>query len=466
MQIRLGQRVVPSVKGVQTVAIAYSGLMKQHLLLMGDSSRSACPTHMAAKTAVASALASVRDLPGLPPEMLLEQAFSEAHHAIRRSFMGGPYEGKAGSSLMALYLKGQRLHAFRVGAGQIQILRAGKILELFQGKEHGELGLDLSMPEIETRQLDLASKDRILLFNPVAHYHLGHLEEALWFLPEPQLLVSRGIEAIRELGVLESLSIQVLDLPSFEKRQKVNSVLKNIEREGRDVVSWKGRRLAKIGPGRRGRGSQLMGLFLLCAMLLGLGLGVREALQGNFGESEPVESEFSRLGPAGHALPEGEFPEGESGELEALSERGDEASLAALEALEEALEGGERMSEMQESAEKEEGKEGAMGPGESQDKSRGEKEEKGEQEDGDALLELLQLSDADALLAALKAYIVKHYPERREAVFQEIEAAFLELPPSPLRVKALLDLSKDRRLRRSRAWASEFLPRLYEERGE
>ena len=405
MEIRLGQRALPSVHGDQTTATAYAGLGAKHVLVLADGSTGEVGSRLAAQTASACALSRIKAsvLPDM--ESTLYEAFGEAHQATRRVLLGTGLEDKAGASLIVVVVGAGGLVAARVGGGRAYLLRGDRLDPLYTSQSPEVLGIGDAEPEIVVTHTALGIGDRILIFNEAAARPLAADLERLGRGGEAQLTASRLADAARRRGQLDPVSVQVIDVAGDTPRFGPHPALARIARDPADTFGLEGRKIGKrrrienpAAPPAGGEGSGLM-------VVLGLGgiLGALVAMlvYDRSPTPTPAPPVVEVVAPAPEVVaPPDVAPDVVEVEVETPT----------------------------------------VAP------------------------ELLALFDPDsprAIARNVRNYVTRRFPTDGEAVFARLEEAISVVGAEPRVIEALLELMRESELKRTAKWVQELLPRLY-----
>lgn len=412
LEIRLGQRALPSVHGDQTTATAYAGLGTKHVLVLADGSAGEVGSRLAAQTASASAMARIRSsvLPDM--ESTLYEAFGEAHQATRRVLLGTGLADKAGASLLVVVVGADGLVVGRVGGGRVYLLRGDRLDPMFSATSGEVVGVGDHEPEIVVANTVLGIGDRLLVLNEAAARPLAADLDRLGRGGEAQLAASRLADAARRRGQLDPVSVQVIDIAGDSPRLGPHPALMRLAREPADTFGLEGRRL---GRRRRAEGSSApsndraegSGL----AIVLGLGglLGALVAMLVHSPESlppppEPATAEVVQMEVV-ETVQASEAPDTITPEVEA-------APVVAQE-----------------------------------------------------LLEIFAPESPRAIARNVRGYVTRNFPTEGEAVFTNLEEAIGVVGAEPKIIEALLELMREPELKRTAKWVSELLPRLYAKAG-
>lgn len=405
MEIRLGQRALPSVHGDQTTATAYAGLGAKHVLVLADGSTGEVGSRLAAQTASACALSRIKAsvLPDM--ESTLYEAFGEAHQATRRVLFGTGLEDKAGASLIVVVVGAGGLVAARVGGGRAYLLRGDRLDPLYTSLSPELLGIGDAEPELVVTHTALGIGDRILILNEAAARPLAADLERLGRGGEAQLAASRLADAARRRGQLDPVSVQVIDVAGDSPRFGPHPALARIARDPADTFGLEGR---KIGKTRRraespvvapagGEGSGLM-------IVLGLGgiLGALVAMLVYDRDPTPTPTAPTRV-------------------IEVTPD-----VVAAPDVTPDIV---EVVPELP-----------PVAP------------------------DLLALFDPDsprAIARNVRNYVTRRFPTDGEAVFTRLEEAITSIGAEPRVIEALLELMREPELKRTAKWVQDLLPRLY-----
>lgn len=409
LEIRLGQRALPSVHGDQTTAAAYAGLGMKHVLVLADGSAGEVGSRLAAQTASASALARIRAsvLPDM--ESTLYEAFGEAHQATRRVLMGTGLADKAGASLLVVVVGVDGLMVGRVGGGRVYLLRGDRLDPLFTATSSEAVGIGDNEPELIVAQTALGFGDRILVLNEAAARPLAADLERLGRGGEAQLSASRLADAARRRGQLDPVSVQVIDIAGDAPRVGPHPALARLARGQGDTFGLEGRKIGKrrhveSAPSSGSSQGEGSGLFIV----LGLGalLGALVAmLVHQPPDALPPASVPSRP-PEVVAAPE------------VLSKELDVVEVAVAKP--------------------------AVAP---------------------ELLEIFAPDSPRAIARNVRSYITRNFPTDGEVVFTRLEEAIDAVGAEPRVIEALLELMREPELKRSAKWVQELLPRLYQRSG-
>ena len=414
LEIRLGQRALPSVHGDQTTATAYAGLGLKHVLVLADGSAGEVGSRLAAQTASASAMARIRAsvLPDM--ESTLYEAFGEAHQATRRVLLGTGLADKAGASLLVVVVGGEGLVVGRVGGGRVYLLRGDRLDPMFSATSAEVVGIGDHEPEIVVANTVLGIGDRLIVLNEAAARPLAADLERLGRGGEAQLAASRLADAARRRGQLDPVSVQVIDIAGDSPRVGPHPALMRLAREPADTFGLEGRRLgrrrrAEASPAPSHESPEGSGLFIV------LGLG---GLLGALGAM------LVHAPSAPEAEPRRDAPE----------------VMAALDV---------EVSDTNEAA---------------PDTTTPEVETRPEV--AAELLEIFAPEAPRAIARNVRGYVTRNFPTEGEAVFTKLEEAIAVVGAEPKIIEALLELMREPELKRTAKWVSELLPRLYAKAGD
>lgn len=413
LEIRLGQRALPSVHGDQTTATAYAGLGMKHVLVLADGSAGEVGSRLAAQTASASAMARIRSsvLPDM--ESTLYEAFGEAHQATRRVLLGTGLADKAGASLLVVVVGADGLVVGRVGGGRVYLLRGDRLDPMYSATSGEVVGVGANEPEIVVANTVLGIGDRLIVLNEAAARPLAADLERLGRGGEAQLAASRLADAARRRGQLDPVSVQVIDIAGDSPRIGPHPALMRLAREPADTFGLEGRRL---GRRRRAEGSsgptteRAEGSGLVIVLGLGGLLGALVAMLVHAPEGTGVRPE-----PGGAEVEVAELVE-----VEETNEPPPDTVEPEVEAA------------PQVAAE---------------------------------LLEIFAPESPRAIARNVRGYVTRNFPTDGEAVFTKLEEAIAVVGAEPKIIEALLELMREPELRRTAKWVSDLLPRLYAKAG-
>lgn len=411
LEIRLGQRALPSVHGDQTTATAYAGLGTRHVLVLADGSAGEVGSRLAAQTAAASALARIRGsvLPDLGSTLL--EAFGEAHQATRRALMGTGLEGKAGVSLIAVVVDPGGFVSARVGGGRVYLLRGDRLDAVYSAAGPETVGIGEVEPEIILTETAFGIGDRILVLNEAAARPLAADLERLGRGGEAQLSASRLADAARRRGQLDPVSVQIVDIAGDSPRSGPHPALSRLARTPGDTFGLEGRRLGRRHevsgsglPRRQGGGFAIVaGLGLVLGALVALTIHDRGA---------PMPAvEAPRPGVLVDAA-EPDTVGADTGDT-ALAPESDVAPTVLPE-----------------------------------------------------VAALLAGDSPRAIARGIKNYVTKNFPADGDAVFSRLEDGIIARGADGQVIEALLELMREPELKRTAKWVQELLPRLYARSGD
>jgi len=412
LEVTLGQRALPSVHGEQTTATAYAGLGSRHLLVAADGAAGPIPTRLAAQVATASAVARFRASVFPNTEEQLVEAFAEAQQAVRRGALGTHAEGRAGAAMVAVVVEPSGVTAARVGGGRVHVLTDGVLRSLFRDDGYGHVGDGSTAAEIATYAEPLPAGGRVILITEsVARAVAADLDQ-LASGPAPQLAAARVADAARRRGQYEPVAVQVCEIQDTPARFGPHPAFARIDREQSRTLSADGRWIgpsdsARARPHQRRAETGWLLWFFIAALL---GAGAALVVNGASDTYEPTP----RPVVAAPDVREGDVTPARSAVSTSDVVEIDVADVAP--ALSAELE-----------------------------------------------TEIAALFDHGAptrTARALRGYITRRWPKDGEVVFEDLERWILA-HGDPEVVAALLELMKDRDLKRTSKWLAELIPRLY-----
>lgn len=408
LEITLGQRALPSVHGEQTTASAYAGLGSRHILVLADGAAGEVPSRLAAQTACSAAMARIRAsvLPDF--SATLEEAFAEAHAAVRRVLIGTTAEGRGQAALLVVTIDAGGVIAARVGGGRVYLLRGDRLDALFRGAGPEGLGAPSAVPsepEILAAGEALGTGDRILILSESAVRPLAADLERLGSGPPPQLAAGRMADAARRRGQLDPISVHVVEIAGDAPRAGPHPALARIERRTQRTFDPEGRLLGRESAGRAPAASVGLGAWFVIAALLGVGVALAvDAAR------RPTPAPLTPPAPAVvHGLDAIVAPDVDTSPADVI-----EVDAPS-----------------------------ALDP---------------------EVAALLEGDTAARVARQIRNYITRRFPEDGEAVFTRLETAILSRGKDPRVIEALLELLREPELKRTARWVQDLLPRLYAER--
>lgn len=416
LEVTLGQRTLASVHGEQTTATAYAGLGTRHLLLTADGAEGPVPSRLAAQIATSAAVARFRGSVFPHTEEQLREAVAEAHQAVRRGALGTHAEGQAGASLTVVVIEPGGVTAARVGGGRVYVLIRDRLRPLFREEGRGYVGDPSSTTEIVSFLEPLPAGSRIIAVTEAVARAVAADLDQLASGPPAQLVATRLTDAARRRGQYEALAAQVCEIQESPMRPGPHPAFARIDREASRTLSADGRWLGPADPSRgRPHSRTESGWFIWFFVAALLGAGAAFIAHGG------------GAGPAREAAPVAHAP--------------DSDAIAATTA--------------------------PPDPGPSDDVG-------GAAPDAGApILAPNVAADIAALFEhatptraahAIRNYITKRWQSDGDRVFDDLEA-WITTHDDPVIIGALLELSRDRDLRRTYKWLNDLLPRLYSRAG-
>jgi len=409
LEITLGQRSLPSINGEQTTASAYAGLGARHLVLLGDGAAGAVPSRLAAQVACSSALARMRASVFRELGAQIEEAFAEAHGAVRRALIGTAAEDKGGASLVLVVVDSASVVAARVGGGRVYLLRGHRLEPLFREAGPGILGQGQAWPEVVEVRDHLAAGDRLLVLSESTVRVTGADLMQLVRDPPAQLAAARLADAARRRGQHDPIAVHIVEVQSDATRpaDRPHPAIARLARDRPATIDSDGSvigaaraaradRLEHIGRGRAQRQSGWI-LWFVIAVVAGAGA----ALVASGG------------GPA-------------------TTPRVDPDAAPVATAITDVVEPTEVAAAPE-----------VVAPPEPPE-----------------LAALFAADTKERLARNLRNHVTKSFPSKGDAVFVELEAAVLARRRDPLVVQALVELLKEPELKRTARWVQELLPRL------
>lgn len=417
LEVTLGQRAVASVHGDQTTATAYAGLGARHVLLVADGAAGPVATRLAAQVATSAALARFRASVFPHTEEQLVEAFAEAHQAVRRGAMGTHADGNAGASMVAVVVEARGVVAARVGGGRVYVIDDGLVRPLFRDEGQGYIGDGERIPDIVTHDEPLTRGGRVVVMNESVARAVAADVDRLASGPA-QLAAGRLVDAARRRAQYDPLAVQVMEVHHAPPRPGHHPAFSRLDRDSGRTLSADGR---WIGPSdavrarsQRGRGRSEIGwvIWFGLAVLIGAGAALVVA-EPTAPEPDPMRVE-RRVEPSPTARvvePDARVA------ADAAPAEPDVAAPAGL-------------------------------PTEI-------------------------AADIDAAFAhdsptraarALRSYITRRFAADGDQVFSDLEA-WLESHDDPAIIATLLELMKERELKRTHRWLTDLLPRLYSRGG-
>lgn len=415
LEVTIGQRSLASVHGEQTTAAAYAGLGARHLLVIADGADGPVPSRLAAQVATSAAVARFRASVFPRTEEQLEEAFTEAHHAVRRGAIGSHAEGQAGASMVAVVIEARAISAARIGGGRVYILDEDHVHALFRDGGEGFVG-DVRFPtELAIHDNPLRKGARVLMMSEsVARGVIADFEQ-LAGEPPPQLSAARLVEAARRRGQYAALSAQVALVEQDVGRGGLHPVIARLGRASQRTLSadgrWLGREREHVGGRAQARAEAGWVLWFVLAVLLGAGTAL---LSHDGGGDADLQAAVTRAtappSPEIHLDPPTRPPPPEPDVVVAPPPTGLAPEL--------------------------------------------------EEEIG----ALFDKGSPPRSARALKNYITKRYVHDGDGVFTDLEA-WIVAHNDPSVVATLLELVQEEKLKRTQRWITELLPRLYSDGG-
>ncbi|MFO0749918.1 MAG: hypothetical protein U1F43_30250 [Myxococcota bacterium] len=418
LEITLGQRSLASIHGEQTTASAYAGLGARHLLLVGDGGVGAVPSRLAAQVACSAALARMRA--SVFPELSaqIEEAFAEAHGAVRRSLVGTPAADKGGASRVRVVIDSDQVVAARVGGGRVYVMRGDRLEALFREAGPGMLGQGQIYPEVAELRTPMEQGFRVVVLSESAMRATGADLYQLVHAAAPQLAATRLAEAARRRGQHDPIAVHVLEVQSDDPRpaDRPHPALARIARDrprtidsdGTVIGTQRGPRAARASEAldpRRAQAGRDTGWLLWFFVAVALGAGA--ALIVHRGKPGPTIVQ----GPpdAGLTLV-AEAPDASAAEVVAPDTSPPDEEVAAPEAPE--------------------------------------------------VTAIFEAETTERLALNIRNHITRSFPSDGEAVFARLEAAVLARRKDPKVVEALVELLKEPELKRTARWVQGVLPKL------
>lgn len=421
LEVTLGQRAVASVHGDQTTATAYAGLGARHVLLVADGAAGPVATRLAAQVATSAALARFRASVFPHTEEQLVEAFAEAHQAVRRGAMGTHADGNAGASMVAVVVEARGVVAARVGGGRVYVIDDGVVRPLFRDEGEGYIGDGAQIPDIVTHDEPLTRGGRVVVMNESVARAVAADVDRLASGPA-QLAAGRLADAARRRAQYDPLAVQVMEVHHAPARPGHHPAFSRLDRDSGRTLSADGR---WIGPSdairarsQRGRGRGEIGwvIWFGLAVLVGAGAALIAV------EPAPAEPDPMRVDPALVERRVDPVPTAEALEADA---RGDLDEATAADAA----------------------------------------PASGLSEEVTADIDAAFGHDSPSRAArALRSYITRRFAADGDQVFDDLEA-WLERHDDPAIIATLLELMKERDLKRTHRWLTDLLPRLYSRGG-
>lgn len=416
LEVTLGQRALPSVHGEQTTATAYAGLGSRHLLLAADGAAGPVPSRLAAQIATAAAAARFRASVFPSAGEQLVEAVAEAHQAVRRGALGTHAEGQAGASLTVVVVEPSGVTAARVGGGRVYIMVEGRLHSLFRDEGRGHVGDQVTAAEIASYNDPLPTGSRIIAITESVVRSVAADLDQLAAGPAPQLAAARIAEAARRRGQYEPLAVQVCEIQETPTRFGHHPAFARIDRAASRTLTADGRWLGK-GEGARarahahgsGRAETGWIVWFFVAALLGAGAalivnsGVASVAQAPIAVDVSPDASATAAEPTPPPNPE-------------LADALDAPPDAEPEAL-----------------------------------------------PAEVAAEIAALFDhgsPNRTARAVRNYITRRWPRDGDRVFTDLER-WIGGQNDPAIIAALLELMKDRDLKRTVKWLEDLLPRLY-----
>ncbi|MCB9733530.1 MAG: protein phosphatase 2C domain-containing protein [Deltaproteobacteria bacterium] len=415
LEVTIGQRSLASVHGEQTTAAAYAGLGARHLLVIADGADGPVPTRLAAQVAASAAVARFRASVFPRTEEQLEEAFTEAHHAVRRGAIGSHAEGQSGASMVAVVIEGRAISAARIGGGRVYILDEDHVHALFRDGGEGFVG-DVRFPtELAIHDNPLRKGARVIMMSEsVARGVIADFEQ-LAGEPPPQLSAARLVEAARRRGQYAALTAQVVEVQQAVGRGGPHPAVSRLGRATRRTLSADGRWLGKeteSGSTARSQARAEAGWALWFALAVLLGAGA--ALIAHGGGDDPAQGADAQVAravttpmPEIHLDPPTRPAPPPPDVVDAPPSSGLTLDV--------------------------------------------------EEEIG----ALFDKGSPPRSARALKNYITKRYPIDGDGVFADLEA-WIMAHDDPSVVATLLELVQEEKLKKTQRWITELLPRLYQ----
>lgn len=414
VDIGLGQRLVPSVHGDQTLALAYAGFGTRHVVILADGAAGFVPTRLAAEVAVAAALGRIRSSALPDVRQVVTEAIGEAHHAVRRALIGTAAESEGGASILVVVLEASGVLAARVGRGRLYVVgkdrRGGARVLLSAGSEAvlGRLG---PLATIDMIEAPLTFGDRLVMLSESALRPLAADLAQLVVGQPAQLAAQRVADAARRRGEADAIGCAVLEW-NMDTPRAAHPSLGRIDPDAGRESPLAGSGRAHHQARRPSGGPGGMVIWFLAAALLGVGAALIVHAPPD------AESERTRV---------------------RAPDPGTEAADAAVAALADAYALPEPGGADAEFA-----------------------YEAGPLDGDDGLAEVFgSASDAATLARAIRRHVIARYPAEGETVFQRLDLRVRAAHDRTQVVQALVILARDVDLPRTARWAAETLPLLY-----
>ena len=277
VDIGLGQRLLASVHGDQTLALAYAGFGTRHVVILADGAAGFVPTRLAAEVAVAAALGRIRSSALPDMRQVVTEAIGEAHHAVRRALIGTAAEAEGGASILVVVLEGVGVLAARVGRGRLYVVgkdrRGGARVLLSAGSEAvlGRLG---PLGTIDVVETPLTLGDRLVMLSESALRPLAADLAQLVVGQPAQLAAQRVADAARRRGEADAIGCAVLEWNMDAPRAahpSLGLIDPNAGRESPLAGSARAKRAARHASRSPSGSPGGMAVWFLVAALLGVG---------------------------------------------------------------------------------------------------------------------------------------------------------------------------------------------------
>lgn len=417
LEITLGQRALASIHGEQTTASAYAGLGARHMLLVADGGVGGVPSRLAAQVACSAALARMRA--SVFPELSaqIEEAFAEAHGAVRRSLVGSPAEDKGGASLVLVVVDAGSVVAARVGGGRVYVMRGERFESLFREAGPGMLGQGQAYPEVVDVRGLMTHGARVIVVSESAVRATGADIMQLVRGPAPQLAASRLADAARRRGQHDPIAVHILEVQneSLRPEGQPHPALARIARDRPRTFDTDGSMIggqasrvvnASLDP-RKARTSVETGWILWALFAIAVGGVTAFLVHGEGQRSKPVVGQPEDGITIVPTTPDVVEP------VEVVVDTLEEEEVAAPEAPE--------------------------------------------------VTAVFVAETKERLAKNIRNHITKTFPNDGEAVFERLTAAVMARRKDPLVVEALIELLDEPELKRTTKWVQSILPKLVSE---
>jgi len=414
VEVTLGQRTLASVRAEQTTAAAYAGLGMRHLMLIADGADGPVPSRLAAQVATSATLARFRASLFPHTAEQLEEAFHEAHQAVRRGALGSHAEGGAGASMIGVVIEAGGVTAARIGGGRVYLITGGAVRPLFRDDGRGTVGDGETRAETASYTEPLPRGARIILMTEaVARAVVADVDQLAGSAPA-QLAAGRLADAARRRGQYAALAVQVVEVQHIPTRPGPHPAVGRLQRGAGRTLSadgrWLGSHQDSWARARRTRGDAGWILWFFIAVILGAGAALI-AQPGDAAAPPEEAAPTLRQHPPTTATPIEAEPDAEVARAPTAPEPTLPAGLSAEQAQE--------------------------------------------------IAAIFAREPTSRASRALRNYITRRYARDGEQVFADLEAWILARN-DPEIVATLVDAMQDQRLRRTHRWISELLPRLFE----